>query len=94
MGWVVHPADIEGMKRVLREIYEKWKQNAPFVQPDEEEIRKFSLPVQVEKLSYYKGWMRGETLKAGLYVLEALRHRACFSPWVSRMNRLQGRADD
>ncbi len=51
LGWVVHPADIEGMKRVLREIYEKWKQNAPFVQPDEEEIRKFSLPVQVEKLS-------------------------------------------
>lgn len=51
LGWVVHPEDTERMKQILLEIQEK-KKNEPLVKPDEEEIRKLSLPVQVNKLSH------------------------------------------
>ncbi|MHA2636878.1 MAG: glycosyltransferase [bacterium JZ-2024 1] len=51
LGWVAHPEDTATMKNILREILEKWEKGETLIQPDEEQIRKFSLPEQSKKIS-------------------------------------------
>ncbi|MFN4182895.1 MAG: hypothetical protein ACK4G3_06815 [bacterium] len=40
------------MKNLLREILTKWEKGEPLIQPNEEEIWKYSLPEQSKKISH------------------------------------------